>query len=230
MAEEILASAKINEADIQGLEELNPQPLAPPPVITPSSNLLWPIVATEENFFDKALANGHVTDYINGDVGVDGATTLDSWEAGEPAGIDGTEEVEEGEGWDLDEDVEEPDAAHLNAAEDVVPEDEGDAAAAAPGVPEPELWARNSPFAADHAAAGQFESAMQVRGCIQPEELLSETIHSSSIARSARSISRPSNPSSSAYIVPLTSSSRRPHHYRRCSFTSVVILKCDYRF
>ncbi|KIO31399.1 hypothetical protein M407DRAFT_14100 [Tulasnella calospora MUT 4182] len=167
LAEQILASAGIQESDIEGLDSIGASTtLRTPPVVTQTANLLWPSLATEENFFDKALANGHVADYINGDAAADGAHTLDSWEAGEPDGgvaADGEDVVvEEGEGWDLEEEVVEPDASHLNAAEDVVPEDEGDAAAAAPGVPEPELWARNSPFAADHAAAGQFESAMQL--------------------------------------------------------------------
>ncbi|KAG9045365.1 hypothetical protein FS837_006434 [Tulasnella sp. UAMH 9824] len=166
LAEQILASAGIKESDIEGLESIGLSTLRPPPVVTQTANLLWPSLATEENFFDKALANGHVADYIHGEGAADGAHTLDSWEAGEPDGGaagDGEDvAVEEGEGWDLEEEVVEPDATHLNAAEDVVPEDEGDAAAAAPGVPEPELWARNSPFAADHAAAGQFESAMQL--------------------------------------------------------------------
>jgi len=45
---------------------------------------------------------------------------------------------------------------------DVVVEDEDLGAGATPGVTEPELWVRNSPFAADHVAAGSFDSAMQV--------------------------------------------------------------------
>ncbi|KAG8895323.1 hypothetical protein FRB99_000633, partial [Tulasnella sp. 403] len=163
LAEEILASAGMKESDVESVS-FGTSTLGPPPVVTASANLLWPSLATEENFFDKALANGHVTDYINGEVAIDGATTLDSWEAGEPeAALNGEDaEPEEGEGWDLDEPVDEPDVTHLNASEDVVPEDEGDAAGASPGVGEPELWARNSPFAADHAAAGSFESAMQL--------------------------------------------------------------------
>lgn len=166
LARDIAAAAGMDEADIEDVSSLGGPPLGPPPVITATSSYLWPSLAAEENFFDKALANGHVADYINGDVAADGATTLDSWgadDAGAP--VNGTDElvVEEGEGWGLDEDAgDELVGANLNAADDVVPEDEGDAAGASPGVLEPELWTRNSPFAGDHAAAGSFESAMQV--------------------------------------------------------------------
>ena len=42
-------------------------------------------------------------------------------------------------------------------------EDANDAGpSASHGVAETDLWVRNSPFAADHVAAGAFESAMQL--------------------------------------------------------------------
>jgi len=69
--------------------------------------------------------------------------------------------VEDG-GWELD--AVEGDT-HLEAAdEEVSPvvEDEDLGAGATPGISETELWVRNSPFAADHVAAGSFESAMQL--------------------------------------------------------------------
>jgi coatomer subunit alpha len=44
-----------------------------------------------------------------------------------------------------------------------VAEEEDLGAGATPGVCETELWVRNSPFTADHVAAGSFETAMQVR-------------------------------------------------------------------
>lgn len=48
--------------------------------------------------------------------------------------------------------------------EEEAPEEEVDLGAGAnPGVSETELWTRNSPFAADHVAAGSFDTAMQVR-------------------------------------------------------------------
>ena len=41
-------------------------------------------------------------------------------------------------------------------------EEEELGAGATPGVNEKDLWVRNSPLAADHVAAGSFETAMQV--------------------------------------------------------------------
>lgn len=46
--------------------------------------------------------------------------------------------------------------------EAAVDEEEELGAGATPGVNETELWVRNSPLAADHVAAGSFETAMQV--------------------------------------------------------------------
>lgn len=102
------------------------------------------------------MANGGLTDpsasaaYVNG---VESAPALDEWEA-DAAPQD--EEAADGEGWDLDEGI---------GAEEAEQEEttaEGAAAGATTGIAETELWTRNSPFAADHVAAGSFESAMQV--------------------------------------------------------------------
>ncbi|ELU41535.1 coatomer subunit alpha [Rhizoctonia solani AG-1 IA] len=153
LAQEILESAGISEEDIDGLPPIASEPLGPPPVITPTTGLVWPVFS-KENFFEKAMANGGLTDpssstaYVNG---VDSAPALDEWEAGETAQ---EEEVADGEGWDLDEGV------GVDEAEQV--EDSTDTPAATAGVSETELWTRNSPFAADHVAAGSFETAMQL--------------------------------------------------------------------
>ncbi len=111
-----------------------------------------------ENFFDKALANGSLEggvepSYTNGDAA---SGALDAW-AEEEAHED--IDPEEG-GWDLDADEPEESLVHVNG--DDVPEDEELGAGANPGVDETELWVRNSPLAADHVAAGSFETAMQV--------------------------------------------------------------------
>lgn len=50
----------------------------------------------------------------------------------------------------------------MEVEEDVVEEEADLGAGATPEVSETELWTRNSPFAADHIAAGSFETAMQV--------------------------------------------------------------------
>jgi hypothetical protein len=71
------------------------------------------------------------------------------------------------------------------------------------------MWTRNSPLAADHAAAGSFESAMQV-GRRRYRLLLVVgplTPLSCSTDKSPRSISPLSNPSSSKHTHPPTSTS-----------------------
>ena len=224
LAAQILTSSGIQESDIEGLPNLGDLPLQPPPVITHTANHLWPMLGVEENFFDKALANGHVSDYVNSDAA---ANTLESWEAGEPEAVEEEAEPEEGEGWDLGGAEDDANPTFLDAGEDVPLEDEGDAAGAARGVSEPELWARNSNFAADHVAAGEFESAMQVRVFLL-DEGISLTIlnsRSSSTARLGPSSSHHSSLSSCPSIVQHTSSSPLRPRSRRCTFTSAGIQK-----
>ena len=167
VAADILRIAGKTENDIGHVPAYDASTLSPPPIVTPTQNLQWPVVSAGENFFDKALANGHAFDSAaNGDVGTNDQT-LDTWgaEAGEDAEDAGEDaEAEEGEGWDLDAEIA---GAELDptTADFSVPgaaEDES-AAAAAPGLTEAEIWTRSSPFAGDHIAAGSFESAMQVR-------------------------------------------------------------------
>lgn len=121
-----------------------------PQVVTPTTSLNWPQIATTENFFEKALASGTLqaapeTSYVN---------SLDDMVEPEGGAGEGIGDAEEEAGdWGLDEPEEEA------AAE---AEDEDAGASATEGVSELELWVRNSPFAADHVAAGSFETAMQV--------------------------------------------------------------------
>lgn len=63
------------------------------------------------------------------------------------------EEDEDAAGWDMGDDI------NVEVESDFVNVDSADAGA---GSSEADLWARNSPIAADHAAAGSFETAMQL--------------------------------------------------------------------
>lgn len=155
LATEILHQAGKTEADLEDLPPLCQSQLSIPPVITPTSGLNWPTVPTSENFFEKALVNGHIPEapYTDGldDMAANAAQPeRDEWDD------DGTRplatEEEEG-GWDLEEEDDEFQIAEEEQEEEVV---------GGPGVSEVEFWARNSPFAADHVAAGSFETAMQV--------------------------------------------------------------------
>jgi coatomer protein complex subunit alpha (xenin) len=145
--------------------QLGASTLKPPPVVTSTTNMNWPSVSTGDNFWDRALANGNLeggneVPYVNGDVaGVAASSALDAWAKEEETHDD--IDPEEG-GWELDADG---DAQSEAAGDDdpKVAEDDELGAGATPGVNETELWSRNSPFAADHIAAGSFETAMQVR-------------------------------------------------------------------
>ena len=136
--------------------------MRPPPVVTPTTDLNWPSISTGESFFDRALANGNLeagadVPYVNGHdtSGAAASAALDAWAKEEEEDLEA-----DADGWDLDAGGEEAEA-------DTVAEEEAEEAVelgpgASPGVSELELWARNSPFAGDHVAAGSFESAMQV--------------------------------------------------------------------
>lgn len=162
VAAEILEAAGLTEADIDDVPDFGPSTLKPPPVITSTTNMNWPVVPSGESFFDHALVNGTLegvpTSYANGDAGAGAASSaLDAWAKEEEAP---EEEIDEG-GWDLDADGGEFQPAQeeeTGAAE----EEEELGAGATPGADETELWVRNSPLAVDHVAAGAFESAMQV--------------------------------------------------------------------
>lgn len=133
--------------------------LAPPQPVTATDNFVWPTVGVEQSFFDKALqaaAEGQSFEMAV-DAGERELDGLEEW-AGEPEeAAQAAEEAEEA--WDL--------AAEEPELEDEVDEEAEPVAAepedpAAPGISESELWVRNSPLAADHVAAGSFESAMQL--------------------------------------------------------------------
>lgn len=161
---EILEAAGLTEADVDDVPSFGQSTLRPPPVITPTTTFNWPALSTGESFFDKALANGNLeggadAPYLNGiDSGAAASAALDDWAKDEEA----VEDIAAEEGaWDLDAEAEE--AAEAEQEEEAAEEEVDLGAGATPGVSETELWTRNSPFAADHVAAGSFDTAMQVR-------------------------------------------------------------------
>jgi len=166
LAEDILEAAGLTADDISDVPTFAASTLKPPPVVTSTTDLVWPSLSTGESFFDKALVNGQLEGgvepaYVNGDVHANSA--LDAWAKEEEEDDINPED----EGWDLD-----------AGAGEAVAEDQGEGAlvdleaelgaGATPGPDETELWVRNSPLAADHVAAGSFETAMQVRPFLPP--------------------------------------------------------------
>jgi coatomer subunit alpha len=155
----------LTEADVDDIPDFGRANLKAPSIVTPTTNLVWPVVPGGESFFDRALANGKletgIEPHANGDV-VAASVALDDWAKDEEQDLAADED-----GWDLDAGGD----AHADEgeAEDVdVEETEELGAGAAPGVDETEVWTHNSPFAGDHVSAGSFETAMQVSLIIPP--------------------------------------------------------------
>ena len=130
--------------------------LQPPKPIVPTHKSNWPVKAASHSFFEKALL-GEVG-VIDEDVGPtsNGFDHIDGEAEEEVPLRDGQlveEEDEDVAGWDMGDDI------NVEVESDFVNVDSADAGA---GSSEADLWARNSPIAADHAAAGSFETAMQL--------------------------------------------------------------------
>ncbi|KAG6854100.1 hypothetical protein C0991_010514 [Blastosporella zonata] len=157
LAEEILEATGLTETDIDDVPSFPSSSFSPPPIVTSTASINWPSISAGENFFDRALADGKLEAgaepaHVNGDAA---AGALDAWARDEET----VEENPEEGGWELDPGDEfEVDAPAAEEAQ----EEEELGAGAAPGVSEVELWVRNSPLAADHVAAGSFETAMQL--------------------------------------------------------------------
>lgn len=147
-AESILEACGLTEDQISlpSIEE----PLKVPHPIVPTFKSNWPVKAAGHSSFEKALL---------GEVGVAdeeaGADGFEVEEDEQDAALarDTLEEEEDASGWDMGDDVNvEEDVEFVNV----------ESAEAGAGSSEADLWARNSPLAADHVAAGSFDTAMQL--------------------------------------------------------------------
>ncbi|KZT60918.1 Coatomer, alpha subunit [Calocera cornea HHB12733] len=157
MANDILDAAGLTEADLEDVPTFATSTLKPPPVITMTEQLQWPSLGGADNFFERALVEGRLADggapYVNGNDAAAASAALDEWEGDNtvPAADQGDEE-----GWGLDEEI-------IPTVDEVEEEELQDVLAdSAPGISEADLWVRNSPVAADHVAAGSFDTAMQL--------------------------------------------------------------------
>jgi coatomer protein complex subunit alpha (xenin) len=133
------------------------EPLVQPKAVVPTYKTNWPTKATSQSFFEKALA-GQLEGLSLEDEPAAATNGFD--ELGDDEGVakkNGTLELDDDEdaaGWDLGDDI------VPEADSDFVNVESTDAGGA--GSSEADLWARNSPLAADHIAAGSFESAMNL--------------------------------------------------------------------
>ncbi len=130
------------------------QPLQPPKAIVPTYEANWPVKAASHSFFEKALLGevGGPDDEVPTLNGFDHDETVEE-EATARDGQLGEEEEEDAAGWDMGDDL------NVETESDFVNVDSPEAGA---GSSDAEMWARNSPLAADHVAGGSFETAMQL--------------------------------------------------------------------
>ncbi|KAG9206619.1 hypothetical protein G6514_003456 [Epicoccum nigrum] len=152
-AQSILEAAGITEDQINVPSFGNP--LEPSKPIVPTFKANWPTRAASSSVFEKALA-GEIDGVGDEEPTANGYGDEDL--LGEPeaasANVElGGDDEEDVGGWDMGDDGE------AEAEDDFVEVEGADAGA---GSSEADLWARNSPLAADHIAAGSFETAMQL--------------------------------------------------------------------
>ncbi|GAA5969494.1 hypothetical protein JCM3765_000874 [Sporobolomyces pararoseus] len=189
LANEILEESGLSESDLSTV--LPPSltsrrsTLRPPTVVTSSFEYNWPNVGMGESFFDRALAQAATGESTyeeeqdaddllaetegegQGGLGwaVEGDRGLDKHEAEEAEdawGVGGDEQSLGGEGQLHDHQVV-GGGDQLEHFEGGGGEEQSSSnVVVSPGIPESELWVRNSPLAADHVAAGSFETAMSL--------------------------------------------------------------------
>ncbi|KAF2670879.1 Coatomer, alpha subunit [Microthyrium microscopicum] len=147
-AASILEAAGIEEDQVK-LPTLG-EPIVAPKAVVPVFRINWPTKGTGTSAFEKVLMGEA------GDEDFAPAETYGEDNVDEPervGGLDDEDDEGDVEGWDMGEDVDaeaESDFVNVEASE------------AGAGSSEADLWARNSPIAADHVAAGSLETAMQL--------------------------------------------------------------------
>lgn len=128
--------------------------LSRPPVVAPTYKSNWPVKSSGASSFEKAMlaeggeeellapTNGHADeDFMEAEMAPQGNGHLEEGED------------EDAEGWDLgDDSIPEVEEEFVNV----------ESADTGSGSSEADMWARNSPIAADHVAAGSYESAMNL--------------------------------------------------------------------
>jgi coatomer subunit alpha len=135
------------------------EPLQVPQPVVPTFKANWPTKATSQSVFEKALLGQmeglSLEDETAAGLGAFGPEEGDEDDATKRNGtLTNVEEDEDVAGWDMGDDI----APEVES--DFVNVESTDAGGA--GSSEADLWARNSPLAADHVAGGSFETAMQL--------------------------------------------------------------------
>ena len=133
------------------------EPLQPLKPLVPTFKDNLPLKATSQSFFEKALLGevGGAGDDETAPIpnGFDRLDQVDEAEIETGNGQLGDNEEDDGAGWDMGDDI------NIEAESELVDVDSTQTGA---DISEAEMWARNSPIAADHVAGGSFETAMQL--------------------------------------------------------------------
>lgn len=149
-AASILELSGISEEDVK----LPSHSAAPnrPNAVVPTFKINWPVKNTGASAFEKVmLGEAGDEDFVAANAYAE--EDLADPDVERAAGFEDDEDEADADGWDMGEDVDiegESDFVNVEAAE------------AGAGSSEADSWARNSPIAADHIAAGSFETAMQL--------------------------------------------------------------------
>lgn len=121
--------------------------------IVPTHEANWPLRAASQSFFEKALLGQVESMTLEDEPAIASNSFGDEIVDDKKDSLMDIDGEEEAAGWDMGDDeldIQEASDDFVDVSTDVA------------GSSEAELWARNSPLAADHVAAGSFETAMQL--------------------------------------------------------------------
>lgn len=169
LAEEIAAECEISPEVLAKLPQTG-EFLAPPtPAQSSPANENWPTLNVSKGVFDRFLSSmeyGQVTgggladdDGLDDDLANGWGDDLEDSERPTSKEVHVNDDGENEEGWGLEEDLEISDAIGAELVNGV---QNTEFTMPQKGISQLSKWARNSPLAADHVAAGAFESAMQL--------------------------------------------------------------------
>lgn len=145
VAQQILEESGVEESNINiSVSDRTSLPQAPQ-VINPLSGFNWPLKNTSLSFFEQAILG-----------------QVDNLSLEEPDTQDNIDVIPDVDAYDAYEDEEIQDDAWGLEEDEIAVEEHSQDTSAHSGVSEVELWTQNSPLAADHIAAGSFESAVQI--------------------------------------------------------------------
>ena len=124
-----------------------------PKAVAPTFKTNWPTRATGASSFEKALLAGGEEEAVPETNGFIEADLLDDDAAQGNGHLEEADDEDAAAGWDMGDD------AVADVEDDFVNVESAEVGA---GSSEADLWTRNSPLAADHAAGGSFDTAMNL--------------------------------------------------------------------